>query len=212
MPDETLIYHFTHRQNLARILETGALQCVTSLMAGEVQTVSVAHQGIQERRAVKRVTCPPHGVVHDYVPFYFATRQPMLYAIYRQNVATFHGRQEDLIYLVSSVERVQASGQAYLFTDGHPTMAFTQFYADWAQAQDVIDWPLMAETYWADTDEDNDRKRRRQAEFLVHQQLPCTAILGIATMNADVEQWVNEQLSETLYNEWYVAMRRDWYF
>lgn len=136
----------------------------------------------------------------------------MLYAIYRHNVDSFTGNQDELVYLVSTVEAVLASGRPYLFTDGHPTMTFTRFHTDWAQDRDQIDWPLMAAKYWQDTDDDPDRKRRRQAEFLIYEELDCTAVIGIATMTKDVQQWVIQQLENTPYTGWYVATRPAWYF
>ena len=62
-------------------------------------------------------------------------------------------------------------GTRFVFTDGHGIAAFTQWHDDLAQ-MDQLDWPLILNREWADTLEDNDRKRRRQAKFLIHQSLP----------------------------------------
>ena len=40
----------------------------------------------------------------------------------------------------------------------------------------LIDWELMESKYWHDTDEDNSRKRRREAEFLIHKFCPWTLV------------------------------------
>jgi hypothetical protein len=42
---------------------------------------NIAYQGAQGKRATKLVARPPMGVIHDYVPFYFAPRSPMLFTI-----------------------------------------------------------------------------------------------------------------------------------
>ena len=50
-------------------------------------------------------------------------------------------------------------------------MRFTDFFDD-LKDLDKIDWDLMQSRYWNDTNDDPDRKRRRQAEFLVHEFFP----------------------------------------
>lgn len=50
-----------------------------------------------------------------------------------------------------------------------------------------VDWPLMQETYWNDTQQDPDRKRRRQAEFLVYKYLPWELITEIVVFNCRIE-------------------------
>lgn len=69
-----------------------------------------------------------------------------------------------------------------MFTDGHGTMApITQFFHD-LDDLNRIDWPLMSTRYWNDTRDDGDRKRRRQAEFLVHSFFPWFLVDCIAVM------------------------------
>ena len=51
----------------------------------------------------------------------------------------------------------------------------------------LIDWELMESKYWHDTDEDNSRKRRRQAEFLIHKFCPWTLVKEISVINNDVK-------------------------
>ena len=83
--------------------------------------------------------------------------------------------------MVSSVEAVKDCGLPFVFTDGHGIMDVTNFYDD-LQYLDKIDWPLMKERYWRDTNEDPDRKRRRQAEFLVRDFFPLSLVKGVAVM------------------------------
>ena len=48
---------------------------------------------------------------------------------------------------------------------------YTDFF-DRLDDLDKVDWKIMKSKYWNDTDEDPDRKRRRRAEYLVHQLFP----------------------------------------
>ena len=66
-------------------------------------------------------------------------------------------------------------------------MAFSQFFENLNQLEKV-DWNLMKETYWADTREDMDRSRRRQAEFLVHRFFPWNLFIEIGVMNTEIAE------------------------
>lgn len=130
-------------------------------------------------------------MLHDYVPFYFAERSPMLYTINRGNVEGYDGGQEPIVYLVSRINTIREHNRPFVFSDGHGTKAFTQFFADLADLSNV-DWAIMKEKYWLDTDEDGDRKRRRQAEFLIHRECPWSAIRGLVVINASMQDSVGE--------------------
>lgn len=80
------IYHITHIRNLPSILEAGGLISSSRLQQQGIIYVDIAYQSIQNRRANTRVPCGAGGVLHDYVPFYFAPRSPMLCTIHRGGV------------------------------------------------------------------------------------------------------------------------------
>ena len=182
VPNPTPIFHISPIENLRMILETGELRAKRALDQEDTGYTNITHQTIQDRRAHTLVPCGPRGVLHDYVAFYFGPRSPMLFTISKGNVEGFAGGQQSIVHLVSTVQAVQAAGLGFVFTDGHGIMAITDFYDDPAQL-DEVDWPLMNSRYWFDTDDDSDRKRRRQAEFLVHHRFPVPLIHGIGVIN-----------------------------
>jgi hypothetical protein len=69
----------------------------------------------------------------------------------------------------------------------------------------------MGARIWRDTLEDPDRKRRRQAEFLVYQQFPVTLIKELAVFNGAMRQRCNEILDRAGLRLT-VSVRRGWYF
>ncbi len=164
VPQPTPIFHITNIDNLALIIASGALQAIADIKAAGVGYTSIAHQNIQDRRANTQVPCGPGRCLHNYVPFYFGVRSPMLYTISHGNVEDYEQGQEAIIYLVSTAQNVSDANLGYVFTDGHGIMGFTDFYEDLAHLGEV-DWPLMNKKYWYDTVDDPDRKRRRQAEI-----------------------------------------------
>lgn len=175
----TRIYHITHINNLPSILRSSGLVANSRLRRERINYLDIAHESIQDRRGKIHVPWGVGGVLHDYVPFYFAPRSPMLYAIHKGNVEGYNQGQNPVIHLVSEAEAVNAEGLAFVFTDGHAVMEYSCFYDHLDLLGFVIDWDIMKDTYWADTPEDGDRKRRRQAEFLVHQFCPWRLITEI---------------------------------
>ncbi len=210
MARPTPLYHITHMRNLASIAAAGGLRAHNVLHQEQTEYTSIAHQTIQDRRATTQVPCGPGGTLHDYVPFYFAERSPMLYTLYRGNVEGHAGGQEPIIHLVTSVEAVQAAGRRFVFTDGHAIMAFTAFHTDLAQL-DIIDWEVMQAQYWADTAEDPDRKRRRQAEFLIYETCPWSLIQEIGVISRPVQAQVEHALRGVAHRP-PVTIHRDWYY
>lgn len=206
----TPIYHITHLRNLRAILEAGGLMAYSVLASRNIPHVNIAHQTIQDRRAATRVPLPPGGALHDYVPFYFAPRSPMLYSIHKGNVEGYEEGQPPILHLVTSAEAVQAGGQPFVFTDGHAIKAFTTFY-NHLRDLDKVDWKIMQARYWHDTAEDGDRLRRRNAEFLAHQFVPWALITEVGVRYKGSAEAVLHLLQGQAHRP-SVAVRFDWYY
>lgn len=204
----TRIFHITHVSNLNGIIDHGGLACDRQAQA--LGPICIGHQHIKARRMVRPVPCFPGGTLGDYVPFYFAPRSPMLYSICCGNVQGYVGGQTQVMHLVSSAEAVQTAGLSYVFTEGHAEISFSKFFVKLTDLK-KIDWKIMEAKYWRDTDADGDRKRRRQAEFLVHNFFPWNLIHYIGVYNNNVEREVNELLKGSTHKP-KVGMERSWYY
>ncbi len=206
----TRIYHITHINNLPSILHSGGLIANSRLRQEQINYLDIAYGDIQGRRARTSVPCGAGGVLHDYVPFYFAPRSPMLCAIHNGKVKGYEQGQEPVVHLVSTAETVSAADLSFAFTDGHAVMAYADFYNELGYLDEVIDWELMKSKYWFDTPDDPNRKCRRQAEFLVHQFCPWRLITEIGVINTTIQaqvqrilQNVNDQPPLKVYSNWY---------
>jgi hypothetical protein len=206
----TAIYHITHIRNLSNILRDGGLWCDRVVMQRNLAHVGIAHQHIKDRRAQKTVPCAPGGVVADYVPFYFAPRSPMLYVISRGGVENYSEGQRPILHLVSSAEAVLAVNLPFTFTDGHADMDISRYFTS-LKDLDQIDWNIMASRYWHDTDQYGDRKRRRQAEFLVHQFFSFALIESIGVINLTMAHQVTGLL-QPLVKKPDVKVMPAWYY
>lgn len=201
------IYHFTDIDNLAGILEAGALHCHRDAPTA----VEVGKADIKASRRNRQVRCGPGGMVCDYVPFYFAPRSPMMYTIKGGNVEGVSMDLSRLIYLISSTEAVYQAGVPCVYTDGNAAVLITKFCDDPRSLATHVDFPLMGQTMWNSTPQDPDRMRRRMAEFLVHERLPMELVRGIAVHSVRVLAIVASLADEI---SWAVKtdIRRNWYF
>ncbi len=182
----TSVYHITSVENLPLILGSDGLMAKSKLTKQDISYTDIAHQSIQDRRAHISVPCGTGGTLHDYVPFYFAPRSPMLYAIHCGSVQGYRGGQNQVIHLRSMTKDIQKAKIPFVFTDGHAAMKFSAFYNDSELLSSVIDWQIMNSMYWADTPEDGDKKRRRQAEYLVYDFCPWEIIYEIGVQNSKI--------------------------
>ena len=108
------------------------------------------------------------------------------------------------------MQAIQGGGLPYVFTDGHATMWMSDFYDDPSRL-DQVDWPLMMSRYWFDTEQYPDRKRRRQAEFLVHRFFPWELVAEIGVMNEEMRGRTEAALEGAGYRP-VVKVRRQWYY
>jgi hypothetical protein len=205
------IYHITHIDNLESIISHGCLWCDRISLERSLTSRSIAHQNIKDRRTCRDVPIASKGTLADYVPFYFAPRSPMLYVIHKRGVKGYRGGQREVLYLVTTAERIQSAGLSFTFTDGHAEIRYSRFFDNLADLEQCIDWEIMNARYWRDTPQDGDRERRRQAEFLVHQQVPWSLIFGIGVIDEYVARRV-ESILESAQHRPRVRTKKDWYY
>ncbi len=210
VPIPTQICHFTHIENLPGIIENECVFATNFVASAAVSPRSLAYAHIQSRRARTDVPCGQRGNLHDYVPFYFAPRSPMLYVITKGSVQSVACSEEQIVYICSAAQIVADAGLAYAFTDGHGTMALTSYFDELSQLE-RIDWNVMRGRMWNDTNEFPDRKRRRQAEFLVHQRFPLNLAGQIVVMSTSVRDAVM-QMVQTAGYPIRVSVKRAWYY
>ena len=157
------------------------------------------------RRERTKIPVGAGGYLHDYVPFYFAPRSPMLYVLCMQQIS-----QDDIVYLMTNTGVIQKQCPAFVFTDAHAIRRLTNFYTD-LEDLNQIDWDIMRAPVWADTDDDPNRKARRQAEFLVHNKVRLAACLGFAVYSIRTKRKVGEMLQNAGVSL-PVAVRRQFYY
>ena len=203
------ILHFTRVEHLPLIVEHGLL---ADARAAAHLKVEIGNRGIKAQRSRRAVPVPPGGVVADYVPFYYAPRSPMMFAIHHGNVPTYSEGCDRLVYLVTSLERLWRAGLRPVGTDRNAVLDIAAFSSDPRSVLDAVDWPLMRERYWSSTPEDPDRRERRQAECLVHREVSWALIDYVYARSAPVAEEVERVLASIGDDDTQVFVRPSMYF
>lgn len=215
VPQPTPLFRIIHVDNLRLCIERGGLHATNYIPDDGKYYRPIHYSTLQDLRHKHPITVgfdTVKGTLHDYVPFYFGYRSPMLYALKHGKVESYTEGQEPLVYLVTYAQDVAQIGIPFVFSDGHGLIAITQWFDDLSYLH-CVDWDLLKAKYWKDTTEDGDRRRRRQAEFLIYQFCPWSIIKGIGVLNPAAKEHVEKILSD-FPNELQkvVKIKSEWYY
>ena len=132
----------------------------------------------------------PKIILGQYIPFYFGVKMPMLYVI--QNGGNFvleSTPASKIVYMACSLSRIITKNNSYFFSDGHATDNLTTFYNKTKinDLPEIIDWDAVKASYWGRQDNLN-LKRKKQAEFLIQDDLPSNLIIGLGCYNENARK------------------------
>ena len=222
IPDPVRLFHITAIDNLIAICQHGSL---ISKNAGAIQGLnyqSIAHSGAQSTRAVKPAPNPPGGSIHDYIPFYFAPRSPMLSAIHHGQVKECSLKQDDILHFETTVNLVTENNAEFVFYDRNATKSYSVAFTDLSKLATEIAWDLITEKpqldgfckYFFDRhtpEQYIDRMERRQAEFLLKNSVHLSMMTCIGVIDDSKAEIVRNILAQTSVSL-PVKVKSDWYF
>lgn len=209
IPDTIYLYRITHIDNLDFIFKSQKICCSNS-QNSDSNFIGIGDSSLIHSRKSSQIPIAPHGDFSDYVAFYFGARSPMLYNIQKGYNNVIKRPPEDIVYLVTNFETVKKNNSNYVFTDGHGFHGISQFFNQETDLKEV-DWKTVNLVRWNDTEEDPDRKRKKQAEFLIYNELPFSMILAIVVYNKNAESTVLTKLAANNI-ECKVVVKPDYYY
>ncbi|MDQ1139521.1 DarT ssDNA thymidine ADP-ribosyltransferase family protein [Pedobacter agri] len=176
------LYHMTHKSNLENIMQNGLLSHNTAHKRGLTKT-DISDERVNRRR----------DRVHNFVPFYFNPKNPMLYK--RKNI------QSEIIILCVDRNLLQTSLK---FTDGNAASSSTKFYSN-IKDLEKLNWSIINSEYWSDF---IDGKRIRCSEILIPNEVMTSSIKRIYCCNSETEDYVknkvgNFEIAVTVNQEFY---------
>lgn len=187
MPDYSKIYLYrmTHIENIPHILQHGITH--SSSPNANRSFVPIGDKSLITTRS--QFPLDNGKLLGDYIPFYFGTKMPMLYVIQKGYNFVKATPADEIVYCVTSVQKVLEAKLEYIFTDGHAVNSFSTQYnsKDIGEIDKLLDMKAIHAKYWND-ENDLDLKRRKEAEFLVLGDVSNTAILGYVVYNESIKQ------------------------
>ncbi|MFO7760210.1 MAG: DUF4433 domain-containing protein [Dissulfuribacterales bacterium] len=212
-PEKPKIYHITHVDNLASIIEANCIES-DRLRSNKGQgQEAIGMTEIKRRRLFEiRVSCYTNSMVGDFVPFYFCPHSIMLFIIHKGNHVDmeYHGGQSPILHLQADMELVihwaEHQDVNWAFTDRNAGSYYADFFN---RREDLnnVDWAAVRSTDFRDPMV----KEGKQAEFLIHETFPWHLIEKIGVIDSYRKAYVEEILQHALHKPIVKAERR-WYY
>jgi hypothetical protein len=193
--DNLWVFRIIHINNLKEDLSNG-LYC-KSANKTTAGYISIGSKDVISKRDTKAVKCHADYMVNEYVPFYFSVRTPMLF-----NIKTGRGvmsyQQKDIIYLCCRFKELACDNFNWCYTNGNAAAAITKFFSNFENIENDIDWRSVHTPDFRDenADGDEDRIRKKHAEFLIRGHVPAKYIKKIVVLNNTVKENVEKILAE----------------
>ena len=175
------IFHFTDIRNLDSIIKNGLL-CTNIKNKNGITHRNIANTNIQNRRATMKVPVEPKGKVHDFVPIYFSSINPMLLKkLNEKNVD-----QPLIVYLCVKIDRLDKDDA--VFTDASANTAVPPTFYDDIKDLDKLDWNLIENKKWKMPDDES--RHKKMAEALIHNRIGIEEVDAIVVYNNQVKEKV----------------------
>lgn len=205
----------THVDNIPHILEFG----ITHRKSKNANSkyISIGDSSLIDNRisTERNITNDSDEIIEtitigDFIPFYFGIRTPMLYVIQNGYNGVKKRNPEEIIYCVTNVLTIIENNFLFYFSDGHTTnKEYTKIFNSdkISELAEIVDFKATKFIYWK-SETDLDLKRRKEAEFLVKDDVPNSCILGYICYSESVRA----KLLALGINEKQVVVKENYYF
>jgi len=160
-------YRMTHIDNIEDILRVGIVKA--SSPNANPNYVPIGDKTAIDTRHNKRLQ--DGSLIGDYIPFYFGPRTPMLYVIQHGYNNVKKQDAADIVYCVIALEDVINNALDCVFTDGHALNKITRLFSGKLlhEVDKYISYDIVYAQSW---NEEPDKKRKKEAELLLKNDLP----------------------------------------
>ena len=174
------IFHMTDIRNLESIIKYGLLSA-HRMEALDIKHENISNLVIQERREKVTVPCGPGGSLHDYVPFYFTSMNPMLLSVINKK----NYDQPFILFLCLKIQKLE--NKKGIFSEASiNTNSVPKIYDNCSELT-KLDWDLIDSRKWHYNDED---RHRKMAEALIKDEVKISDIDAIVVYNENIKKCV----------------------
>jgi hypothetical protein len=193
VPDNPSIFRMVHWQNVKHILLHGI--CCREHANYDPNYVNIGHTQLIGDRHQYPIPLAGAGNLGEYVPFYFAGHTPMLYLIKNGFKGVTQRPQEDIIYILCKVNDIYDANLEFVFTDRNAKIAVAEYYDDLADL-DKLEWEIIKNQDWKNTETNLARQDFKQAEFLIKNYVPVELIRGLIVFNNAKKKQMEDIITE----------------
>lgn len=193
-------FHMTDVRNLDSIIKNGLL-CTNLKNEKRINHVNIANEDIQDRRAEMDVPCRCFGKVHDYVPFYFSSLNPMLLGVLNKKIID----QPLIVFLCLRIQKIKELNA--IFTDASANTVIPPKFFDDVCNLPSLDWQLIDSKKWSFKD-DVDR-HKKMAEVLIYNKVNFSDIDNIVVYNDSIRKEVYKILESNQISDKIVLLEHD---
>jgi ssDNA thymidine ADP-ribosyltransferase, DarT len=212
-PENPKIYHIVHVDRLPSIVADGHLFSDGKMIQRAGAGTTIGMDRIKQRR-LNDLELESHAglMVGQCVPFYYCPRSVMLYLLHMSNHPdlTYRGGQGPIVHLEFDLHTVLewaesedlrwaltlSNAGAYGFEDRCNEQGFTE-----------IDWKAVQSDDWRDPDV----KHRKQAEFLVEDEVPWSLVERIGVHSQATGRLALAAISDSEHRP-PVEIKHGWYY
>lgn len=207
VPDLSKIFLFRmiHIENISHVWKFGITKIDSANSNDNYRSIGDASL-INNR---SNFVIPNGNSLGNYIPFYFWHRMPMLYVMQKGFNGVTPSLPQDVVYCITNISNIIEHEIDYVFTDGHAVDSFTSFYLpkDILKVEEELDFKAIKDNFWKD-ENDLDKKRRKEAEFLIARDIPTSAIYIFAVFN----QVAKDKLIQLGIPDDKITIRSEFYF
>lgn len=183
------LYRLIHISNIEYVLMNGIYTRQSPKF--DAQYIDIGDSKLIAQRDSQGIRIKGYGTLGEYIPFYFAGHSPMLLNIKTGYRSIKKRPQHELAYIVCRLDAILARCSEWVFTDGHARDRLSRYFNDLTNLNE-IDWNVVGDQYWRNTEDDFDRQRRKQAEFLVRNHVPAACIEKIVARDQPRKRAIDE--------------------
>ena len=182
--DKIWLFRIVHIDNVEYLLQHGMFN--KNHIHADPNYINIGDTTLIAQRNDYPVKLPNFGNLGDYVPFYFGPLSPMLLNIKTGYRGIKQRPQSEIVYICCKLDQIVRECPYWCFTNGHAKNSITEFYSNLSSLKNV-DFNTTKLRYFNNSEDDWDKMRKKQAEFLVKETVPVSCISAIVVYNEEAK-------------------------